>query len=227
MIEGRGSADFGDRAPDGVRPARSAARGSSSVNAQAVAAYLNEQIAARRRRGDDLRHLGRVAVDAPRTARFRSRRCAPCSRACARRRTGAGCRRSCSPRAAGSGSTRSPHAARRRSGSTGPPISRRRGARVGRPRRAAGQSRSAGPAHRSRHRARARPPPSFARRAHRPATFSTSDTASSRRRRRRMSARSWRRFMASHARAAPLLDLRVVSLGNTRQTRASAAFAGY
>ena len=127
MIEGGGSADFATvRRMAYARP--DLLQRLVDVNARAVAAYLNEQIARGRRRGDDLRHLGRPA-DGRRVPLVLARVDARGARArCARRRTDGACRRSCSPRAAGSGSTTIAAAARLPSGSTGPSISPTRAA---------------------------------------------------------------------------------------------------
>ena len=76
MIEGGGSADFAAVRRMAVRAARPAASRLVDVNARAVAAYLNEQIARGRRRGDDLRHLGRAALRRRVPRRSRWPRCA-------------------------------------------------------------------------------------------------------------------------------------------------------
>ena len=100
MIEGGGSADFATRAAHGVRAARPAGSGSSTSMRARSPAYLDEQIARGRRRGDALRHVGRPALRPTPTARFSL---APMRAVLAALRAGADgapCRRSCSPRAA-------------------------------------------------------------------------------------------------------------------------------
>ena len=74
MIEGGGGSDFAAvRRMAYARP--DLLQRLVDVNAQAVTAYLNEQIARGRGCGDDLRHLGRTAVRGCVPASSRSRRC--------------------------------------------------------------------------------------------------------------------------------------------------------
>ena len=123
MIEGGGSSDFATvRKMAYARPDLLARI--VDVNARAVTAYLDEQIDARRRRRDDLRHVGRAAHAPTPIARSRWRRCARSSR---RSRTVARARRSCSRKGGGAWLRRHRgDAARRAWASTGPSTSPRR-----------------------------------------------------------------------------------------------------
>ena len=182
MIEGGGSDDFATvRRMAYARP--DLLQRLVDVNAQAVAAYLNEQIAA----GADAVMIfdtwgGMLSAAAYRRFSLASMRAVLRGARC-RRRTAARCRRSSSPRAAG---TWLDEIAAMRRVARGPRLDRRHRRRAPprrRPRRAAGQSRPAGAADRSGHR-RARSDRDRAARQARPrATSSISATASSRRRR--------------------------------------------